>query len=180
MNHSKKIISISILSLICITAKVSAIGAGVQLGGTPGLFINENGAKLEQFTGRLTGTFRLSRLPMSLGFGFKAGKLQSDFSYGLYGFADYYAIDTHIKNTWSFYSGFGAEASLVTTNFQNWNTSAGLRLFAGMDWLFIDNFLEVYVQQNIVPTIVKNLNNPSSKASFMICIHIETGIRMHF
>ena len=37
----------------------------------------------------------------------ESGKLFSDFNYGFSVFADYWAVDLQIKNTWSFYSGFG-------------------------------------------------------------------------
>lgn len=180
MNRSKKIITVSALFILIVTTKLFATGAGIQLTGTPGFFINEENVKPEQFTGRIIGTVRLNRIPLSAGFGFEAGKAFSDFAYGFTGFADYYAIDLQLKNTWNLYSGFGAEASLLTTNFKNWGMTAGARFFAGMNWLFWDNYLEFYIQQNVVPTFTKNLNNSTSKAGFTLSLPLDCGIRFHF
>ena len=179
MNLINKKTSVLIMILFCLAAKLSATGAGIQAGGNPGLFINEENIKIKNLTGRLTGTIRFSRIPMTVGFGFESGKTFSDFSYGLYGFADYYAVDTQIKNTWNFYSGFGAEGSLLTPDFTNWTASAGARFFAGMNWLFYDNYIEFYIQQNAVPTLIKILNSDST-ACFTLNLPFETGIRMHF
>ena len=142
--------------------------------------INEEGVKLERLSGRLTGTIRFSRLPLAIGFGLETGKNASDFSYGFSGFADYYAIDYQIKNTWNLYSGFGAEGSLLTTNFDKWTLTAGARFFVGMNWLFYDNYLEIYCQQNLVPSYIKNLNDTASKGGFLLGLPFEAGIRMHF
>ena len=180
MNKYKKITLISLLFLFCFSSKLFAIGAGVQISGNPGLLINEEGVNLERFSGRLTGTIRFSRLPVAIGFGLETGKNSSDFSYGFSGFADYYALDYQIKNTWNFYSGFGAEGSLLTSNFDKWTVTAGARFFAGMNWLFYDNYLELYCQQNIVPAYIKNLSNPASKGGFLLGLPFEAGIRMHF
>lgn len=180
MKNYKKITLLSLLFLFCFSTKLFAIGAGVQVSGNPGLLINEEGVKLERLSGRLTGTIRFSRLPLAIGFGLEAGKNASDFSYGFSGFADYYAIDYQIKNTWNLYSGFGAEGSLLTTNFDKWTLTAGARFFVGMNWLFYDNYLEIYCQQNLVPSYIKNLNDIASKGGFLLGLPFEAGIRMHF
>lgn len=180
MKHSKKIISLTILFIFCIATKVFATGAGIQVSGTPALLINEEGVKFEQFTGRLIGTIKSGRIPMAAGFGFEAGKSGSEFAYGFTGFADYYAIELQLKNTWNFYSGFGAEGTLLTSDFHNWGLKAGARFFAGMNWLFWDNYLEVYIQQNVVPTYAKNLSASGSKGAFMLGLPFDAGIRFHF
>ena len=172
MMYSKKITIISLL-LLCSAPLLFATGAGVQFGANPGLLINQDTAKLEKFSATATGTLRFSRLPLALGCGFEAGLSSSDFAYGLSGFADYYALDIQLKNTWNLVSGFGLSGSLLTSDFKDFDAAAGARFFLGMNWLFWDNYLEYYVQQNVVPTI-------TSKKDFLICLPFETGIRMHF
>ena len=180
MKNYKKITLLSLLFLFCFSTKLFAIGAGVQVSGNPGLLINEEGVKLERLSGRLTGTIRFSRLTLAIGFGLEAGKNASDFSYGFSGFADYYAIDYQIKNTWNLYSGFGAEGSLLTTNFDKWTLTAGARFFVGMNWLFYDNASELFIQQNFVPTYQKAIKDSSDKALFTLLFPLEIGFRFHF
>ena len=50
MNHYKKITAVTALLILCLTTKIFATGAGVQLSGNPGLFINEESVKLEKLT----------------------------------------------------------------------------------------------------------------------------------
>ena len=180
MQHTKKIATVTALFILLISTKLFATGAGIQAGIYPGLFINENSEKVEQFTGRILGTIRLSRIPMTAGFGLEAGKASSDFAYGFTGFADYYALDLQIKNTWNLYSGFGAEVSFLTTDFKDWGMTAGARFFAGMNWLFWDNYLELYIQQNINPVFSKDLKNNNSESSLKMYFPFETGLRFHF
>ena len=180
MQHTKKIATVTALFILLISTKLFATGAGIQAGIYPGLFINENSVKVEQFTGRILGTIRFSRIPMTAGFGLEAGKASSDFAYGFTGFADYYALDLQIKNTWNLYSGFGAEANFLTTDFKNWGMTAGARFFAGMNWLFWDNFMELYIQQNAVPGYAKNLSDSDSKGVFILSLPFDAGIRFHF
>lgn len=171
MSYIKKITSITAVFIMLVSG-LSATGAGIQIGGNPGIFINEDSAKLEKFSATITGTMRLSRLPLAFGFGFEAGSYFSDFSYGLTGFADYYAIDIQLKNTWSFFSGFGAQASILTSDFSDWTFIAGPRFFLGANRTFYDNYLELFAQQNIVPSF--------SKEAFFLSLPLEAGIRMHF
>ena len=89
-------------------------------------------------------------------------------------------IDIQIVNTWSLYSGFGASAKFLTDDFKDWSLAAGARFFAGVNTLFYDGYLELYAQQNIVPTYLKKLGQGDSDASFMLCLPFEAGLRMHF
>ena len=181
MNHKIKSLLTAALFTLCLSSKIFATGAGIQAGGNPGLLINENTVKLEKFSGTLVGTMRFSSIPVAVGFGFEAGKLNSALAYGLTGFADYYAVDVQLKNTWNLYSGFGAGGSLLTPDFKDWTASAGARFFIGTNLLFWDNYLEVYAQQNIVPTYVRPLKaDKEIKGSFMLGLPLEAGIRMHF
>lgn len=178
MKHVSKYI-FSLLITLIFTSKTFATGAGAQLGAIPGLFINEEKAQMECFTGNITGTIRMSSLPLVAGAGFEGGKLFSDFNYGFSMFADYWVIDTQIKNTISFYSGFGASGKVLTTDFKDWSLSAGARFFAGLNYTLWDGYLELYAQQNIVPSYVFTLKDVN-KGSFMLCFPFEAGIRMHF
>lgn len=178
MKHFIKSFSAALL-FILFTSKAFATGAGVQSGAVPGIIINQESAKLENFTGSLTGNMKFSKIPVVIGAGFEAGKLYSDFDFGLSAFADYWFLDLQLINTWSFYSGFGASGKLLTADFKDWNLEAGARFFAGMNYLFWDGYLEIYAQQTIVPTYICNLRKPYS-GSFMLCLPVEAGVRMHF
>ena len=179
MQH-KKIITLTLLLFILITS-LFATGAGIQVGGNPGLFINEENVKLEKFSGTLTGTMRFSRIPVAAGLGFEAGKFFDEFSYGLTGYADYYVLDLQLENNWNLYSGFGMSCSLLTSDFKNWTAGLGTRFFLGMNWLFYDNYLEIFAQQNIVPEWIRPLKSSDNvKAAFMLGLPLEAGIRMHF
>ena len=180
MKHQRKITTITTLLFLCLFSKLCATGAGVQAGLNPGLFINEEKVKPEVFTGTLTGTFRFSRIPVAAGIGLEGGKVFDDFSYGISAFADYYAIDVQLRNTWNMYSGFGSSAAILTSHFDSWTVAAGARFFAGVNWLYYDNFLEFYAQQNIVPTCLKSLSNSDSKGIFVLKLPLEAGVRFHF
>ena len=179
MNLLKKITIITAIFMLSLTS-LYATGAGFQLSADPGIVINSDRVNPEKFSAAVTGTVKLSRIPVAAGFGLEAGKAFSDFAYGIYGFADYWIFDLQLKNTWNFYSGCGASGNLLTSDFKNWSAEAGARIFAGMNWLFWDNYLEVYIQQNVVPTYNFNLNKAASKGHFMLCLPFEAGLRLHF
>ena len=185
MKFSKKILFL-ILLFISLSTRIFATGAGIQLSAKPSLLVNDQGVDFEQFTGRLIGTVKLSRIPVAAGFGFEAGKSGSAFAYGFTGFADYYAVDLQLKNTWNVYSGFGAEGSFLTSDFKNWGMSAGARFFIGMNWLFWDNYLEFYIQQNAVPAYTRSLKSSTSdsgsgsKGTFIFSMPFESGLRFNF
>ena len=182
MIHSKKIIIISSLLTLLLSSKIFATGAGIQAEINPGILVNNETKELGKFTGKITGTVKLSRIPMAVGFGFEAGKSASSFAYGFSGFADYWAVDLQLKNTWNFYSGFGAEGSLLTSDFKSWSCAAGARFFLGMNWLFWDNAMEFYVQQNFVPTYARSLGSGKngSKGAFIFGLPFDAGVRFHF
>lgn len=172
MKRIIKILSIALFILLCFSTKIFALGAGAQIGGIPGLLINQDDISLENITANITGTFKMERVPLIIGSGLEFGKIYSDSEYGFSLFADYRTIDVQLINTWSFYSGFGASLKFLTRDFSDWSIAAGARFFAGMNWLFYDGFLELYVQQNVVPTYLNN--------DFILCLPLETGVRMHF
>ena len=180
MNHQKKFLTLSFL-MLCLSFKIFATGAGFQFTASPAFFVTNNSFNYENFSGRVAGTIKSGRLPMTVGFGLETDLSQTNISYGFFGFLDYNLTNIQIYNTWNFFSGIGVQASiLTTTNFTNWDAIAGLRFFLGTNLLFYDNFLEVYLQQNIVPGYFKNLNNITSKGTFIVSFPLDAGLRMHF
>lgn len=179
MKHIIKTTFAATILLLIFTSKIFATGAGVQIGAVPGIYINQASADLEKFSGTIVGTMKLSRVPMVVGAGFEGGKYFSDFDIGFSAFADYWFFDYQLINTWNLFSGFGASGKLFTSNFKDWNLAAGARFFAGVNCTFWDGYMEVYAQQNIVPTYIANLKKINS-GSFMLCLPFETGVRLHF
>ena len=180
MKSLLKVFLTSCLLILILPAKAYSLGAGIQLGAVPGILINQDDIKFEELTANITGTFKLERLPVTAGTGLELGKVYSDFNYGFSAFADYRAINLQLVNTWSLYSGFGASAKLLTDDFKDWSIAAGARFFAGVNTLFYDGYLELYAQQNFVPTYLKNLGRSDGNAAFMLCLPFEAGLRMHF
>ena len=180
MKANKKIILTVFTLLFSFNTNFFALGAGAQIGCIPGLLINQDDISLENMTANITGSFKMERVPLTLGSGIEFGKIYSDFGYGFSLFADYRTLDLQLKNTWSFYSGFGASVKFLTDDFTNWVFATGARFFAGTSWLFYDGYLELYLQQNLVPTYVKNLKQSEQEPDFMLCLPLEAGIRFHF
>lgn len=172
MKHTIKLALAAFTLLFCFTTKIFALGAGAQIGGVPGLLINQDDISLENMTANVTGTLRMERVPLTIGSGLEFGKIYSDSGFGFSLFADYRTIDVQLINTWSFYSGFGATVKFLTNDFADWSIATGARFFAGMNWLFYDGYLEFYVQQNVVPTYLNS--------DFILNLPLETGVRMHF
>ncbi len=180
MKHHIKTTLLSALFALCITSNVFATATGIKIEGSPGLLINDSNVKLDRLTGKFIGNMKFGRIPISTGLGIAFGKNADEFSYGIAGFIDYYVLDIQLKNTWNLFSGFGAEGDLLTKNLYDWKASFGAKFFIGMNWLLYDNYLELYVQQNVVPTYVKDLNESGLKGDFILSLPLEYGIRMHF
>ena len=172
MKHTIKLALAAFTLLFCFTTKIFALGAGAQIGGVPGLLINQDDISLENMTANVTGTLRMERVPLTIGSGLEFGKIYSDSGFGFSLFADYRTIDVQLMNTWSFYSGFGATVKFLTNDFADWSIATGARFFAGMNCFFYDGYLEFYVQQNVVPTYLNS--------DFILSLPLETGVRMHF
>lgn len=182
MTISKKI-ALATAIIFTFTFNAFSIGAGVQTGFTPSFEINQDGGKLSNIEGNLTGTVKLFRLPVVFGAGLEAGTKNktSGFTAGISAFADYWALDIQLKNTWNLYSGFGISCLIMTDFNSNWTGTAGFRTFAGCNWLFYDNYLEYYVQLNAVPSYTKLLSGTGTKeGSLRFSIPLETGVRLHF
>ena len=158
-----------------------ATGAGVQAGFFPAAAISEEGFSAGAAELNLTGTMRFTRIPLTFGAGLTAGCLESGTSIGLSSFADYWISDAQIKDNWNIYTGFGALLSLQYDFEDDWSITAGPRFFAGMDWIFIDNYIEFYVQQNVVPALYLPFSTslPTEKG-FLLMFPFEAGVRLHF
>ena len=180
MKHILKSLITVLTLLFLFNFGAFATGAGLQFGADPGIFINQDEVKAKVLAANITGTVRLSRLPLVAGAGFEGGKYFSDFNYGFSAFCDYWALDLQLENTWSIYSGFGASTRLLTDDFSDWKLETAARFFTGVNRLFYDGYLEVYAQQNIAPSYITALNDNASKGIFMLYLPFEAGLRMHF
>lgn len=177
MKHLYKIL-ITILFSFIFSFNVYSLGAGIQMSYNPALDFNTNETKLDSHDGNITGTVHLFRIPAVFGFGLEFGSNYSDFYMGTSGFFDYWFIEHQIKNTWNLYSGAGITARYMF-NFNNSQyIEAGPRIFAGMNWLFLDNYIEYYLQLTAVPEFLYNFS--SQKYGYRLSTPIETGVRLHF
>ncbi|MBR1638305.1 MAG: hypothetical protein IJ688_02855 [Treponema sp.] len=174
----KKTLLFTILTCCISFFSMEATGAGFQAGFYPAIRISEEGVSKGPLLVNATGTIRCSRIPLVFGAGIITGSENSRAVLGLSVFADWWAIDNQIKNNWNFFSGFGLSAAIKTDFQNNFYFSAGPRFFAGMNWIFIDNFIEAYFQQNILPSI--SLNTKSENKDFMLYLPFEAGVRLHF
>ena len=66
MKHQIKNSLAAAFFFLCLTTRINALGAGAQIGGIPGLLINQNEIKLENISINLTGTFRMERFPLTV------------------------------------------------------------------------------------------------------------------
>ena len=167
---SLKKTSFLICLFLLLSSKIYASGAGAHIG------IKNGGLIIS-----LSGNYKMGRIPLVMGTSIEAG-LSEEGKYltGFSAFTDYWIFDLQLKNTWNFYTGLGANAGLLTSDFQDWNIFAGARFFSGMNWLFYDNASELFIQQNFVPTYQKAIKDSSDKALFTLLFPLEIGFRFHF
>ena len=180
MKRITKINIFCIVFFLAINSNIFSLGAGFQISAVPGLSISQDNIKTDKMTSNITGTFSLSRIPLTIGSGIDIGKLNSEFGYGISFFGDFKAADFQITNLLNLYSGFGSSIKFVTSNFKDYTLTAGARFFAGLNRFFYDGYLELYFQQNIVPSYLKNLQDSNSKPGFMLYLPFESGLRLHF
>lgn len=178
MYRSKKIVLIMAILTSIFTFNAFSIGAGIQGGICPAFDINGSQVQNTDFEGNLTGSLKLFRLPINLGLGINFGVENSLLSLGIAAFTDYWVLDMQLVNTWNFYAGVGAYLKLMANSCWNIQATLGSRFFAGMNWLFIDNYLEYYVQINTVPCYVRNISD--THGFFRLITPLETGLRVHF
>ena len=177
MHCSKKFFVLFII-LSLFSFEAFSIGAGVQFSGIPAADINQDGISVNNYQTKITGTFRLFRIPAALGLGLEVGSDFNQLVLGPSAFVDYYFTDIQIENNWNFYAGAGFDAKFMFSKDYDPFFSAGIRFIAGMDWVFFDNYLEYYVQTVASPSYV--LYSSEDKGMFRFSIPIENGVRLHF
>lgn len=164
--------------LILFSGKAFSLGAGVQMDCIPDLNVSFSDINYSGTNVCLTGTVRLMRLPVVLGFGIETGDITGLFSFGINGFADYWIFNEQIYNTLNFFAGIGLSGKLLTSKDFIWSTGANFRFVTGINYLFYDNYLELYIQNAISPGFKKVL--PDGDFIFDISIPVEIGMRVHF
>jgi len=177
MLHSKKFF-LTIIITTLFSLNIFAIGAGIQVSGIPSVDIQNNDISVNNYDANLTGTFRLFRIPAAFGFGLEAGADYTQFVFGTTGFFDYIFLDNQIENNWNCYAGTGVNLKAMFTKDFDTSLSGGLRFFSGMNWVFLDNYIEYYTQIVLIPSYV--FYTTEGKGLFRISIPVETGVRLHY
>ena len=121
------------------------------------------------------GTMKLERYNIIFGTGMNIGKEDDIIYFGNSGYIDYLFVDTQIKNNWNYNIGTGINYDLMYAEEYGLKASTSGRLFLGMSWSLFDNYIELYLQQNIGCRIY--LNEPINH-----CLIFPTviGIRWHY
>ena len=186
----KKFLSFVFCLCLLFCSKVFAIGAGVQIGAGPS-FLDFSGTPQDEFSNgashfeNITGTLKFFRIPLVIGFGIESGSYDNDFAIGASAFADLWLINLQKDyENWLFYSGVGLSGDILFSVNKNTFGSYGLRIFFGVDWPLMDNFLELYVQATSNIFIIPG-NTFQKAGDFLlgdvgVRIPVEMGIRFHF
>lgn len=155
-----------------------ALGTGVQAGAGPSFDVDNTEVQYSNLDVSLIGTIKFFRIPAVFGFGIEAEKLNSETLVGASTFFDYWILDCQLHNTWNLYSGVGISAKFLMDSNKNSAIDLGPRIFIGSNWLFLDNYIEYYVQLNAVPSYFKNLSG--GNGTYRLSTPIETGVRLHY
>lgn len=186
----KKILSFVFCVCFLFCTKVFAIGAGVQIGAGPS-FLDLSGTPQDEFSNgashfeNITGTLKFFRIPLVIGFGIESGSYDNDFAIGASAFADLWLINLQKDyENWLFYGGVGLSGDILFSVNKNTFGSYGLRIFFGVDWPLMDNFLELYVQATSNIFIIPG-NTFQKAGDFLlgdvgVRVPAEMGIRFHF
>lgn len=190
IGFNKKIISVVFCVCFLFCTKIFAIGAGVQIGAGPSFLDFSETPQNEFFNGashfeNITGTLKFFRIPLVIGFGIESGSFYDDFAVGASAFADYWLLNLQKDyENWLFYSGIGLSGDILFSFNEKSFGSYGLRIFFGVDWSLMDNFLELYVQATSNIFIIPG-NTFQKAGDFLlgdvgIRVPAEMGIRFHF
>ena len=162
----------------------------MQIGAGPS-FLDFSGTPQDEFSNgashfeNITGTLKFFRIPLVIGFGIESGSYDNDFAIGASAFADLWLINLQKDyENWLFYSGVGLSGDILFSVNKNTFGSYGLRIFFGVDWPLMDNFLELYVQATSNIFIIPG-NTFQKAGDFLlgdvgVRIPVEMGIRFHF
>lgn len=186
----KKILSFVFCVCFLFCSKVFAIGAGVQIGAGPS-FLDFSGTPQDEFSNgashfeNITGTLKFFRIPLVIGFEIESGSYDNDFAIGASAFADLWLINLQKDyENWLFYSGVGLSGDILFSVNKNTFGSYGLRIFFGVDWPLMDNFLELYVQATsnifVIPDNTFKKTGDFVLGDVGIRVPAEMGIRFHF
>lgn len=170
MNHFIKKTALLFILLIVPIFCGFCIGAGAQLGVIP---------SAESLEFSAAGTMRLDRIPIQFAFGLNGGSIDDECIFGMGGSVDFIFLNIQIINNWNFYSAAGLGGDFYLGTNKNFYTSAGLRALLGMDFLFMDGFLQLYFQQVIEPCFVFK-NDATYKNGLCLKFPIEAGLRFQF
>lgn len=179
IGFNKKIISVVFCVCFLFCTRVFAIGAGVQIGGGPSF--SDGVGHFEN----VTGTLKFFRIPLVIGFGIESGSFYDDFAIGASASADYWLLNLQKDyENWLFYSGIGLSGDILFSFNEKSFGSYGLRLFCGVDWPLMDNFLELYVQATsnifVIPRNTFKKTRDFVLGDVGIRVPAEMGIRFHF
>ena len=157
---------------------VWAVGAGVQFQTSENLIISQEITEFNRLGAGISGNIKGSRFPFVFGSGINAEVVNSSFSLGFTSFFDYWLLDVQVKNNFNFYSGVGIGNNFTFSFDSEKSDLLNGRLFAGVNWLFLDNYIELYFQQNICPGVEFNITEKTN--AFALSIPFEIGVRWHF
>ena len=186
----KKILYFVFCVCFLFCTKVFAIGAGVQIGAGPS-FLDFSETPQNEFSNgashfeNITGTLKFFRIPLVIGFGIESGSYDNDFAIGASAFADLWLINLQKDyENWLFYGGIGLSGDVLFSFDKKTFGSYGLRLFCGVDWPLMDNFLELYVQTTsnifVIPDNTFKKTGDFVLGDVGIRVPAEMGIRFHF
>ena len=96
--------------------------------------------------------------------------------------ADYHISEGKFSNIWGWYWGFGgALGAAFTSGEANFYTSAGARIFYGMNWKFKDGFIELYAQTAAQPEIGLALGEDGTENGFIRpALYIPSNVGVRF
>ena len=172
-----------IILMILLPASVFCTGVGIQLEAiSPFSFYDFSLNKVSNYSYDYEflclGTMESDRFNLNFGTGMNLGRKNKEFFIGNSGYLDYAFFENQIKNNWTYNFGIGATYTVSFFQKQGVKYSFGQRIFAGMNWVLFDNYIELYFQQNVEHRF-EFLNRERRKG---LCLYFPTdiGIRWHF
>lgn len=128
----------------------------------------------------VSGSIKSDRLPFVFNSGFllKSNNDENHLINGIGFFAslDYWLFFKQINNGLNFYAGIGIYERFSSQKKHSVNFLISQRNFIGINLLKLDYFIEIFLQQNICPSIELSKN----RTTFLFEFPLETGIRFHF
>ncbi|MBR7063840.1 MAG: hypothetical protein IKI31_01600 [Treponema sp.] len=189
----KKILVLFITLLLTFSTKVFATGLGPQVnfnfGFTPGH------ASYGYTNGGVALSAKFDSLPVYWAFSMNFAKtgltyIDNDFTVhnpwriNIGATADYWFLNKEIIGLWHWYWGVGGAADIgFTTYATTCYIGVGPRVLIGMNWFFMDGFMELYAQQVAQPMIQFAIGPDGTDNGvfrFPIYFPAEVGLRFYF